>query len=301
MTDVEDMTLMDKVAAIKASVGPLDLADSLDLDVVDGKIHSPYNQADDTPSCHLYEDHFYDYSTGNGGDVIDLYMLLAKCSWGSAVNRLLKGAMAMDADVGRIQRPTVVEADLTDQWRQLREDYHSYATFWVGQLKPLTAEFLWDMHLNNQLIAGEDTMWIPHWHNGKVTGIKIRQRDGRKSAVPGSQFGRGLYFADRWPDNRVAVIAEGESDCWAMAQALDSTVNVYALPGGAGLWRDQWLQELQQYGKVYTCFDNDQAGQKATEKVRRAVGWGRWQELKVPQLYNDAREALAAGWVPKLK
>lgn len=303
MKDVEDMTLMEKVEAIKQSVGPLDLADTLELDVEDGKIHSPWNEADNTPSCHLYEDHFYDFSTGQGGDVIDLYMLLAKCSWGSAVNRLLKGAASADFEAGRIQRPPAVEADLG---RELDDVYMAAGLElidpWADRLKPVSVAALNDLQMNGELVISNGCMYIPHWHGDKVTGIKIRRLDGSKTAVPGSQFGRGLYmpFA-RWPHGKFAVIAEGESDCWALEQALDGQAWVCALPGGAGLWRPQWLEELQQYSRIYTCFDNDHAGIAATEKVRRSIGWGRWNELKVPTLFNDAREALANGWQPRLK
>lgn len=304
MKDVEDMTLMEKVEAIKQSVGPLDLADTLELDVEDGKIHSPWNEADNTPSCHLYEDHFYDFSTGQGGDVIDLYMLLAKCSWGSAVNRLLKGAASMDAEAGRISRPSVVEADLTEQWYEILHGTPSSTELWADRLKPVSPFFLNDLWAQEELCATNEAMWIPHWHGGKVTGIKIRRADGSKTAVPGSQFGRGLYWPDGWrEDADFAVIAEGESDCWALTQHFgwNGLIKVFALPGGAGLWREQWLADLQQFERIYTIFDNDVAGKSATERVRRSIGWSRWAGIDVPGVYNDAREALANGWQPRLK
>lgn len=298
--DPTEMTLMDKVAFIKTTVTTFDLVDMLELEVVDGKIHSPYNEADHTPSCHLYDDHFYDFSTGNGGDVIDLMMKLSGCSWGTAVNKLAKGAQYIDAEVGRVVRPPVVEADLWDEWKELSDGYQP--GLYIPGVPPDLILDLWESdQLMVQMEGVNGTVFIPHWHDGAVRGIKIRGADGRKTAVPGSQFGHGLYQPfSRWPHATRAVITEGESDCWAMEAVLDGQAWVCALPSGAGLWRDDWLKDLEQFEKIYTCFDNDEAGRRATEKVRRSIGWGRWNELKVPQLYNDAREAIVAGWKPSL-
>ena len=129
--------------------------------------------------------------------------------------------------------------------------------------------------------------------------MKVRHLDGGKSAYPGSQFGHSLYWPGAYHPLTLStvVITEGESDCWALLQQPTAWA-VCALPSGAGLWRDDWLTQLETYETIYTAFDNDRAGEQATERVRRAVGWGRWKELKVPTLYNDVREAIAAGWKP---
>ena len=296
--EFEDMTVPEKVEFVKGRIGPLDLADMFDLELHSDKIHSPFNEADRTPSCHLYEDGWFDYSTGRYGDVIDLYIALTGKSWGAALNRLGAGAERMDVDPDRIRREPTVLPDLTERW-QLMPQCTSIGDRFRNALAPVSERFLTELWACNEIKEQFGSMFVAHWHGGVVRGIKVRGPGG-KSAVPGSTFMAGLYRP--LPDHSesgVAVITEGESDCWAL---IDRTIDaeIFSLPCGAGVWKDAWLEQLAGYDKIYTAFDNDRSGQAATEKVRGAIGWGRWDELKVPTLYKDVREALAAGWEPKL-
>lgn len=297
-TDVADMELQEKIDLIRSSLTPLDLADMFELPVTRDKITSPFNPTERTPSCHLFLDGWFDYSTGKHGDVIDLYRALSGAGLGRAVNRLLEGAQRMDADPDRVVRKPVELPDLTEKFDIGRGGVGSAAT-WAERLKPISPSFLTTLASSDRLgIRPGGDMWIPHWHDGVVRGIKVRSASGAKSAVPGSTFACGLYSPFDGTGS-VAVITEGESDCWALCDARLG-VQVLALPGGAGVWRDSWLPSLEQYDTIYTAFDNDRAGRQATEKVRKAIGWGCWRELVVPQLFNDVRAAMAAGWTPKL-
>lgn len=314
MSDVSDMDLMEKVEFVRSTVTPLDLIDMLGLEEHRNKIRSPWNEADENPSCHLYEDGFFDYSTGRHGDVIDLYRQLAGCSFARAVNRLAEGAQRLDVDEDRIQRKPVELPDLTEQWGALPDcANHSAAAMcehWAGAIKGISPTHLRLLRSCGEIKMTPTEMYIAHRHFAPigdgvsyrvVRGIKIRQFGGGKSAVPGSTFACGLYRSDLVNPAGVAVITEGESDCWMLARHwYGGTPAVFALPSGAGLWRDSWLADLEGYETIYTAFDNDRAGEQATEKVRKAVGWGRWRELKVPTLYKDVREAMVAGWEPKL-
>lgn len=294
--DLEDMTLMEKVAYVKSTMNCWDVIDLCDLDLVGDKIHSPFNEADNTPSCHIYDDHFFDFSTGKGGDVIDLAVALTGRSWGRVINDLAAGATRLDADPDRVKRSVPLpEPDLLGEYRA--------ATYHRGYPK-IPGVNSWVVEAATSMTVERD-MWIPHWswnEDNVIRGIKIRHADGRKSAVPGSQF-TGQLYSTMYGHSDVAVITEGESDCWALDgityQGCD--VDVYALPCGAGLWRDKWIdQQLWRYDKIYTCMDNDDAGRKATDKIRRAIGWGKWAELRVPTLFKDARAAIIGGWEPKL-
>ena len=297
--DFAELSAMEKVEYVRATMSPLDLADVFELDEVRGKVRIPYNPDERTPSCHLYEDGWFDYSTGKGGDVIDLYMLLTGAPWGKALNKLLEGAVRADADPERIRRQPVELPDLTDQFFGIH-GAEQVPEMWATRLTPVPHVLLQELTMLGRLATTPTEMFIPHWHGGVVRGIKVRNVKGQKSAVPGSTFAEGLYWPVGRPGYRTTlVITEGESDAWALLE-LGLQADIASLPSGAGLWKDRWLNQLTDYETIYTAFDNDRAGQQATEKVRSSIGWGRWAELKVPTLYKDVREAMAAGWEPKL-
>lgn len=303
-TDWPYLPLVEKIDIIKSCVSPLDIADLNELGIEHGKIRSPFNPDERTPSCHLYEDHWYDFSTGKGGDVIDLLQAYGD-SRPRAIERLSRLILDEDWDPDRVDRPAPAEPpDLTELFYSLPAATSGHWREWAERIPPIGPHLLEFFEVHHAIGRAEDgSLWVPHWHDGKVRGIKVRSLSGAKSAVPGSTFACGLYRIFRRLDSMTLVLTEGESDCWSLydVAVLGLDVDVMALPSGAGTWKDRWLEPLDQYELIYTAFDNDRAGQQATERVRKAIGWERWRELKVPSLFNDVREAMAAGWEPALK
>lgn len=302
MTDVDlhDMTPVERAQLVRTMVRPIDLVAMFDgLECVRAKIRSPFNDADSTPSCHLYDDHYFDYSTGRHGDVIDLYMALTGATWGRALDRLLSGAHRLEADPGRVRRTDDTPADLTDTWRAEPELDGRDIAVWADRLPGVSHGVLEDLAIADSIRGDSQELLVAHWHGTVVRGIKVRNAITGKTSFPGSQFRHGLYWPFMTPLRSYGrlVITEGETDAWALADALPDT-DIASLPSGAGLWRPDWLDSLNNYEVISTCFDNDRAGYAATEKVRSSIGWGRWAELRVPDLFNDVREARAAGWTP---
>lgn len=307
IVEFADLPFVDKVDYVRARVTPFDLVTQMgddDFVIVGDKIVSPYNPSERHPSCHLYEDGFYDFSSGRGGDVVDLYMALTGSNIWRALDRLAQLADRVEAEPGDFIRRTPVDPpDLTDQFRAMPV-IDRLGECWVNRLRPITAETLNELVLALGVAGDEERLFIPHWHDSRVRGIKIRDVQSGKRAVPGSTFACGLYWplpqVDRFdrPD-RPLIICEGESDSWCLIQTFPYA-DIASLPAGAGLWKEAWLDSLVGYETVWTVFDNDRAGRLATEKVRGSVGWGRWRELKVPDLFNDVREAMGAGWVPTI-
>lgn len=281
---------------VKSMISVPELAELLDLEVNgQNKIRSPFNAADETPSCHLYEDHFYDYSTGQGGDVIDL--LRAVCSdeenqmsYSEALWRLWRRALKAGREPGDVEtgKPRVVE-DMSPQVLEYIRANPPYV--WPE----------WSVWLPGNVVSTVTEMIVPHQDGTGIYGVKVRKRNGGKLAWPGSQFMHRLYHPYAWrpaqhrqPD--VCLITEGESDCWALTPLLEPHFPVYALPSGAGSWRDSWLKDLEPYSIILTAFDNDDAGKKATDKVASKVGVLRHVRVPIPQLAKDVRDALEMGW-----
>lgn len=263
-----------------------------------GKITSLKNPNERTPSLHVYEDAggWWDFSTGEGGDVIDFVMAVEECTFSQAVYRLVHKALKAGREPGDVEKQPVKA--IVDFRPRLQEDetYTVNPRNWPGLSPPPNVAEDYDGHL-----------LIPHEDQDGVYGVKVRGRDGSKSAWPGSIFTKRLYDPMGWSDDPgsiratgACVIAEGESDCWALSNAFLGTIKVLALPSGAGCWKDHFLTDLEPFEKIWVCTDNDRAGEAARQKITSRVGHLRAEQLRVPPLYGDAREAIAAGWRPSL-
>jgi hypothetical protein len=277
-----------------------------------GKITSPWNPDERTPSCHLYEDHFHDFSTGKHGDVIDLVRAFnPDLTVPEAVRKVWLRALRCGKEPGDVERQPVRQVvDFSAELYEYNDDKFircspsdpGVINTPFEDLNP-PAGCRWD-YLRDELL-------IPHADQDGVYGVKVRHADDTKSSWPGSQFTKRLYDPHGWAVNDglfrdVCVITEGESDCWALQAALSdpelggAVPTVLALPSGAASWKDAWLEDLEPFEKVYLCMDNDRAGQAARDKLTRKIGWLKAEQLRVPGLYNDAREAITAGWKPTL-
>lgn len=301
--DSEDwraLSVSEKAALLKSAVSMTDVVELCGHDVDKDKVRPPWNPVERTPSTHLYEDHFYDYGSGRHGDIFDWISeeSIAESgqplSLGKAISRLRKLALRCGKEPGDVDRQPV------------RVVENLLGLFWDDSLQPYDFEGLGTEQYGVMLDRCTGDILVPHWYQAvppMVYGVKYRRAGGGKDAAPGSQFTLRLYNPTGWQPmsgrGTVCIITEGESDCWAMRNALPD-IDVFSLPSGASSWKDTWLEDLAPYDRILLCFDNDRAGKQAYEKVLRKIGYDRAAELRVPQLYNDAREALKAGWEPKI-
>ena len=300
----DELTFAERVDIVKSAVSLPDIIEAVGYDIDStGKIRPPWNQTERTPSTHVYEDHFYDYSSGKHGDMFDFMAELDRISNDEGevrtIGKMLADIRKKAINAGR--EPGDVEAVVVRKLEELVDLMPSTPCPMVAGVD--TTQF----HVRQ---SPDGTIFIPHGQlvNGGdepvVHGIKLRSPVGKKTSVPGSQFTHRLYSPTMW--KRLArsyscVITEGESDSWAMWHAVNHLrIDVFALPSGAAAWKDHWLKDLEPYGRILLCFDNDRAGKQALDKVTRKVGFDRAKTMSPPGLYNDAREALQAGWVPPL-
>lgn len=259
------------------------------------KIPSFANPDERTPSLHLYDDHWYDFAAGKGGDVIDFVRAVyPEMSINDVLWKLWRKALNVGKEPGDVERQPVRNVvDFSQQLAGLTYD-RSLIDVWEERLGvPIPASC---RHVATVDLA------IPHADQDGVYGVKVRASNGAKSAWPGSQFTKRLYHSGGWATTAVdsdVVITEGESDAWAMQSVLDPRVLVLALPSGAQSWKDSWLDtDLRGARSVRVCLDNDTAGREARVKLLTKID--RSRSLMVPDLFNDAREAIAAGWQPAL-
>ncbi len=289
--DWSDLSHEERIQALKSTVTVVELAELMGFEPNSrGKITSPWNPDDKTPSCHLYDDHFYDYSTGKGGDIFDFVQALRPgTSMRDAMWAIRTGALRAGKEVGDVEltKPQELE-DFTEAFREQGDELEYFDGLYLGGM-------------GVRIVRPSGDILIPHSEPGRTYGVKVRYGAGGKGSWAGSQYSHRLYDPVGWPDDPrpapYAILCEGESDSWAMISTFTGA-DVYALPAGVQLWRDHWLEDLEPYDQVYVCMDNDKPGHEARDRIIRKIGWGRALELPVPQLYNDAREAIKAGWDP---
>ena len=264
------------------------------------KIRSIFNPAEKTPSLHLYDYDWYDFSTGKGGDQITFVQEARGVSYRQALEILGRGMplavrprerfandMPYEPPDFTARFENLIESEEVDQWEELVQGKWPYLR-------------LVDLFAFGCKVTATGDLWIPHWvpdSSGEhyVRGIKVRHLpDGAKSSVTGSAFTVGLYRPT--PRRRTtphALITEGESDAWVMAKMLDKRdVTVYGLPSGASTLKDRYLDELMEYSTVSTVFDDDQPGVDAVNwflENRPSVN-----VIEVPG--GRVAEAAATGW-----
>lgn len=254
------------------------------------KIPSFANPDERTPSLHVYDGDagWFDYSAGEGGDVIDFVMRATGLEFGKALSQLIHRSLRAGREPGDVERQPVRQiVDFTDR---------------LPTADPLNGQ-IWNWHqrlgvdLPTSCRVLDGNLLIPHADQDGVYGVKVRHPDGRKEAWPGSQFTKRLYDPRGWLEMKYrstrCIVAEGETDCWALRQFEPY---VFALPSGASCWKDHWMKDLEPFDRIWLCMDNDRAGNDARDKLTRRIGFLRTEHLRVPPLYNDARAAIQAGW-----
>lgn len=242
------------------------------------KIRSLANPGERTPSLHVYEDHWYDFSTGEGGDVIKFVMTATGCTYHEALERL-SGKRVDPMKVKRPRPQKRVLQNLNDCFTKEPEaspaGYRQAEGFVASKWPYLNLEDLMEYGVK----ITENEIWIPHLDSdGVIRGIKKRStKTGAKISVTGSTFITGLYRVRHLTSTPVAILTEGESDLWCMETWLrrngcSDQAFTYALPSGAATWRTEWVSTFAAHNHTLLCLDDDEAGRKATKRISPELG-----------------------------
>ena len=290
---------------IRNQVSMWDVLDALDLDHPspnpNGVKILALHRHETEPSLHIYDDHWHDYGTSTGGDVISFVQEFFGCSWRKALLWLAGQTDIEEGGPVTVRRPVRQVTDLTyryvtesDQLAAHRLDVEFF--LFRRWFDTVTLDDLAQVYAR----ATEHALWIPHLDaDGRVIGVKVRAWSGAKSAMQGSTFTTRL-----WPASHTAtttlVVCEGESDALALARAMrdwPEAPAVVGLPSGVGTIRPEWFQDLG-HSRLLWLLDNDDAGQRAKGKAFNDAivqqfqdTW--WMTDLLPQ-EHDVVEALAA-------
>ena len=111
---------------------------------------------------------------------------------------------------------------------------------------------------------------IPWFASGQLWAVKVRRAAGQPKYVQiagGSTH--GLYGADWLPSHDIAVFCEGEFDALLLRQEARPFVAPITLGSAAAQLSPRWMGELLDYERLFIAYDNDIAGQRATDRLLR--------------------------------
>lgn len=149
----------------------------------------------------------------------------------------------------------------------------------------------------------DGTLHFPYYNEGGAL-VAYKQRvdtnDGRDFYWHGTATDAGWFGLQTInPEKQsVLVLAEGESDTLAVAQATRDNVGVIGVAKGAATARTlvkSSLHILKRFKKIVIAFDNDTAGNEARQAVLELLPKHRTFVVNLPTGVKDMNEALLSG------
>jgi twinkle protein len=145
-----------------------------------------------------------------------------------------------------------------------------------------------------------DTHYYPY-EDGKAYKIRKLPKDFTWVGKSTDLFGRGLFSGG----GKRVIIVEGEIDTLSMAQAnWDKYQRLYPVVGLSSSVMTKSLLEnrewLRTFGEVVLCFDNDEAGKKATDDAIKIIGIDKAKIAKYPKDCKDSNDVLLKFGSPRL-
>ena len=253
----------------------------------------------------VYDDFFFDFGSGEGGDVIDFAAkLLFKDDKSKAIKHLAKIT------------GTNITTTNNQSWVKYTQNLCNKIQSYHEKLTPDDRKYLYERGIVDDTInrnkigrTPEGRLCIPYWKNGYVCYYATRHLPNGK--YPEQKYKKmpiddcnehtvwGLHTLDRDSDRELLVIAEGAFDALSFEQDGYSVIS--AITGHFS--REQLptaLSIARSFKQVFLVFDNDtitKAGEKFTIKMAKILTEKRIPCVvgKVPPTYKDISEYYAAG------
>lgn len=229
-----------------------------------------------------------DFSSGESGDLLDLFMAVRGCSMSEALR---------DAKQYLGIRDTMPEREKPNFKRPAKPTCQTAKAGALEWLKSrgLTDETIAAFKIAEQVKGDKTYALFPYLRDGELVNVKYRniaeKRDMRQEggAEP-CLF--GWHLID--PKERTVALCEGEIDAMTLHQC-----GIPALSVNAGAGNHQWLENdwerLQRFSEILIFFDGDESGEKGAQEVVRRLGIDRCKRVKLPE--KDANEFLQKGAV----
>lgn len=227
-----------------------------------------------------------DFSSGEGGDLLDLWCAVNQCSISKAMTDAKRFVgvreSAPEREKKTFKRPEKPKCQLIK----------AGALEWLKS-RGLTDKTIADFKMAEQLIEGKTYAVFPYMRDGVLINYKLRNIDEKKDmrqAGGAEPCLFGWHLID--PKVRTIAICEGEIDAMTLHQ-----VGIPALSVNAGAGNHQWIENdwdrLERFSEILVFFDNDEAGKKGSAEVINRLGNDRCKRVVLP--VKDANEYLQAG------
>ena len=143
-----------------------------------GKVPCPFHE-ETTPSCHVYDDHWWSYCCGKGGSVIDFVMAFYGCSFARAM-QVITTADVVDetrAPKARVDKPA--ERPLVEQLDEASCPFGLEHEALAARRWPTLAG-RGILHSNPARVqAVHEGLAFIHWNDYGIAGVKVKKFDGR--------------------------------------------------------------------------------------------------------------------------
>tara|TARA_R100001039_G_scaffold38834_1_gene41966 strand:- start:1458 stop:3290 length:1833 start_codon:yes stop_codon:yes gene_type:complete len=235
-----------------------------------------------------------DFATGEGGDLIDLFMAVNGVSLADAIQQA-KQYLGVKDDRDRVRT--------TKPKQSFKRPERPASVIKPKPTSPvreyLHGRGLTDATLDAYRVA-EDGRFIvfPFLRDNELVFLKwlgLDRENGKKKIRASAESEPCLFGWQAIPANaRTVTITEGEIDAMSATQSGYPALSV-PFGGGAGekqRWIEYEYDRLQRFDVIYLAMDNDEAGNEGTQEIIKRLGRERCMIVRLPS--KDWNECLMA-------
>jgi twinkle protein len=227
-----------------------------------------------------------DFSTGEGGDLLDLWAKTRGLSLSEAMDEAKRHLGVRDT------APIKPEKEYRRPAKPTCQTPKSAVREWLLS-RGLSEQTIADFKIGEQLRDGKAYAVFPYLRDGELVNAKYRNVAEKKDM---RQEGGAEPCLFGWhlmnPNTRMVVLTEGEIDAMTLHQ-----FGIPALSVNAGAGNHQWLENdwdrLERFSDVLIAFDSDEAGKKGAQELSKRIGIDRCKLVTFPA--KDANDYLLAG------
>src|SRR5690606_12142785 len=230
-----------------------------------------------------------DFATGEGGDLLDLWMAVRRVSLVQALDEARAWLGIEAPTLHRPARPNYTRPD-KPQCRVPAEAVKDY----LVEVRNIPSEVLTAYKVGEQ---GNRIVFPFLTPEGELALVKVREAADGAKPKPTAANCEAILFG--WqavpPDARSIVITEGEIDALSMAAYGYPALSVPF--GGGGGEKQKWIENeferMDRFERIYIATDMDEQGEAAADEIANRLGRHRCLRVILPK--KDANECLMAG------